>query len=83
MFSRNSSLLLCALFLSAAAGLKAQTVFVSSKGKKYHMENCHGLAPDKRAIAIEEAEKQGYKAHKGCKVKKMVNKQKARPPKEN
>lgn len=64
-------------------GLKAQTVFVSSKGKKYHMENCHGLAPDKRALTIEEAEKQGFKAHKGCKVKKMVKKQEARKPKEN
>lgn len=65
------------------SNLKAQTVFVSSKGKKYHMENCHGLAPDKRALAIEEAEKQGFKAHKGCKVKKMVKKQATRKPKEN
>ncbi|HQQ94238.1 MAG TPA: hypothetical protein PLQ93_06770 [Bacteroidia bacterium] len=58
-------LLLC--FLFCISGLKSQTVFVSSKGKKYHAEGCGALGTDKRDLSLEEARKQGYKAHKKCK----------------
>ena len=57
--------------------LRSQTVFVSSKGKKYHLEHCPGLAADKRAKLIQDAEKEGYKPHKGCKVKESLKKQAA------
>jgi hypothetical protein len=56
-------------FLSQLAG--AQTVFVSSKGKKYHTENCKILAADKKGMSVEEAKKEGYKACRKCKVKQM------------
>lgn len=57
------------VFLNQLAG--AQTVFVSSKGKKYHTENCKILATDKKGMSVEEAKKEGYKACRKCKVKQM------------
>jgi hypothetical protein len=50
---------------------QAQTVFVSSKGKKYHTENCVILAADKKGMSVEEAKKEGYKACRKCKVKQV------------
>ena len=60
-----------AFYIVFTSSLTAQTVFVSSKGKKYHAEGCPSLGKDKHGIKIEEAEKEGYKAHKRCKAKQI------------
>ncbi|MCU0361054.1 MAG: hypothetical protein MUF75_10120 [Bacteroidia bacterium] len=51
--------------------LAAQTVFISSKGKKYHTENCKLLAKDKKGLSLEQAKMEGYKACKKCIEKKV------------
>jgi len=58
-------------FLSLQYSLNAQTVFVSSKGKKYHAEGCKILASDSKGISLEDAKKEGYKACRKCKVKQI------------
>lgn len=69
LFVSRLLILIAITFLCKPAG--AQTVFVSSKGKKYHTENCKILAPDKKGMSVEEAKKEGYKACRKCKVKQM------------
>lgn len=64
-------LLLLLAFAFLIKPSNAQTVFVSSKGKKYHTENCVILAADKKGLSVEEAKKEGYKACRKCKVKQM------------
>jgi hypothetical protein len=59
------------LFVFANALALSQTVFISSKGKKYHTEDCKLLAEDKKGLSIEEARKEGYKACRKCKVKQV------------
>jgi len=59
------------LFVCFQASAFSQTVFISSKGKKYHVENCKILGEDKKGVSVEEAKKQGYKACRKCKVKQI------------
>ncbi len=66
-----SRLLVLFVFVFFCELARAQTVFVSSKGKKYHTENCVILAADKKGISVEEAKKEGYKACRKCKVKQV------------
>lgn len=66
-----SRLFVLLAFVTYCDLLKAQTVFVSSKGKKYHTENCKILAADKKGISAEQARKEGYKACRICKVKQI------------
>lgn len=42
------------------------TVFITSTGKKYHLENCRALKKSKIAITINEAIVQGYTPCKLC-----------------
>jgi len=69
LFFTRLLVLLVFVFLCDMAG--AQTVFVSSKGKKYHTEDCKILASDKKALSVEDAKKEGYKACRKCKVKQI------------
>ncbi len=66
-----SRLLVLFVFVFFCKPTRAQTVFVSSKGKKYHTENCVILATDKKGMSVEEAKKEGYKACRKCKVKQV------------
>lgn len=75
-------------FISAAAialfliggKVKAQTVYVTESGKKYHMKNCDVAKTGKKGIELTEAKKQGYEACKVCKADKEA--QPADKPKE-
>jgi len=58
-------------FVISGYSLQSQTVFISSKGKKYHTENCKILAADKKGISLEKAKTEGYKACRICKVKQL------------
>lgn len=55
-------------FLMTSARLKAQTVYITDTGKKYHAKNCSLAKTGKKGIELAEAKKQGYEACKNCKV---------------
>ena len=52
--------------LSAAAA-KAQTVYITDGGKKYHLKNCSVVKTGKKGIDLADAKKQGYTACAVCK----------------
>ncbi len=47
---------------------KAQTVYITESGKKYHAKNCDIAKTGKKGIELSEAKKQGYEPCKVCKV---------------
>jgi len=51
-----------------STNLKAQTVYITESGKKYHAKNCDVAKTGKKGIELAEAKKQGYEACKVCKV---------------
>lgn len=59
-------LILLLFFIVATS--KAQTVYVTESGKKYHAKNCDVAKTGKKGIELSEAKKQGYEACKVCKV---------------
>jgi hypothetical protein len=50
-----------------ANSLKAQTVYVTESGKKYHAKNCSIVKNGKKGIDLAEAKKQGFEPCKSCK----------------
>lgn len=73
----SSILFLLFFYLSE---FKAQTVYVTTNGKKYHSKNCEIVKTGKKGIELEEAIKKGYEPCKSCKVDKV--KQEADKPKD-
>lgn len=61
------SAFIVALFLLSSQ-LKAQTVYVTDNGKKYHAKNCDLVKTGKKGIELAEAKKKGYEPCKICKV---------------
>lgn len=61
------SLLIILLFFVVNSS-KAQTVYVTESGKKYHTKNCDVAKTGKKGIELSEAKKQGYEPCKVCKV---------------
>lgn len=59
--------LLFVLFF-AFSKAKAQTVYVTDNGKKYHAKNCSLAKTGKKGVELAEAKKQGYTACKNCKT---------------
>lgn len=55
----------------ACTNVKAQTVYVTKTGKKYHTINCRHLKYSKKEITLERAKELGYSA---CKVYKPTQK---------
>lgn len=55
-------------FLLSAVKLKAQTVYITDTGKKYHAKNCSLAKTGKKGVELAEAKKMGYEACKNCKV---------------
>ncbi len=55
-------------FLLISTGMKAQTVYITESGKKYHAKNCSLVKTGKKGIELAEAKKQGYEPCKLCKV---------------
>lgn len=74
-------LLFVLLFFALAS--KAQTVYVSENGKKFHKKNCDLAKTGKKSIELRDAKKQGYEACKHCKPEEATEpkKQKASAPK--
>lgn len=58
--------------------LKAQTVYITDSGKKYHAKNCSSAKTGKKGITLAEAKKQGYEACKLCKVEATEDKSKVK-----
>ena len=48
--------------------LKAQTVYITENGKKYHAKNCSIVKTGKKGITLNEARKIGYEPCKVCKA---------------
>jgi hypothetical protein len=70
--------LIFALCLSSLK-IKAQTVYISESGKKYHAKNCDIAKTGKKGIELTEAKRQGFIACKICKIdqpKKIADKPK-------
>lgn len=55
-------------FLLLSTRMKAQTVYITDSGKKYHAKNCSIVKTGKKGIELAEAKKQGYEPCKACKV---------------
>jgi len=55
-------------FLLLSSKMKAQTVYITDSGKKYHAKNCSIVKTGKKGIELAEARKQGYEPCKSCKV---------------
>lgn len=69
---KNSLVLIVfALFLFGTK-LKAQTVYVTETGKKYHAKNCDIVKTGKKGIELSEAKKKGLEPCKSCKVEKAI-----------
>jgi len=60
------SILIGVLFLFATQ-VKAQTVYITDTGKKYHAKNCDKAKTGKKGIDLATAKKQGYEPCKFCK----------------
>ncbi len=68
-----------AFFLFVIA-TKAQTVYVSENGKKFHKKNCDLVKTGKKGIELKEAKKQGLEACKHCKPEEAVEPKKEKVP---
>lgn len=66
MKSVKSFLIVLLFFIVTSS--KAQTVYITESGKKYHAKNCDVAKTGKKGIELSEAKKQGYEACKICKV---------------
>ena len=51
---------------SSSTADESQTVYITSSGKKYHMDGCRHLSKSKTAITLGEAKAQGYSACGTC-----------------
>jgi hypothetical protein len=56
--------------------VKAQTVYITESGKKYHAKNCSLVKTGKKGIDLKEAQKEGYEPCKFCKADAIENKEK-------
>ena len=60
-----------ALFLFGSQ-LKAQTVYITETGKKYHAKNCNIVKKGKKGIELTDAKKKGLEPCKSCKVETEI-----------
>lgn len=72
------------VFIFWFTSINAQTLFITSSGKKYHSVECKMLNKGKKEISYEAAKKDGYKACKYCKAKEIdrIKKMEAKKKKE-
>lgn len=68
MTSQKIVFIFSVFILCLTTKLKAQTVYITESGKKYHSKNCDVAKTGKKGIELAEAKKQGYEACKVCKV---------------
>lgn len=60
-------LFLLVISIVVVENVKAQTVYITKSGEKYHKEGCKYLKYSKKEIKLEEAISRGYEACKVCK----------------
>ncbi|MDX2174268.1 MAG: hypothetical protein SFY56_14290 [Bacteroidota bacterium] len=66
---KQNKLFIAILFLALSfTKLKAQTVYVTESGKKYHAKNCSVAKTGKKGIDLATAKKEGYEPCKVCKA---------------
>jgi methylphosphotriester-DNA--protein-cysteine methyltransferase len=71
------------LFLLSSVKLKAQTVYITDSGKKYHAKNCSMVKTGKKGLDLAEAKKQGYEPCKYCKADAIEPKKATKPAPKN
>ncbi|WP_201739437.1 hypothetical protein [Dokdonia sinensis] len=71
---KTLQLLLFVISVSLATSVRAQTVYKTKTGEKYHTETCHYLNRSKAAIALHKAIELGYTACAVCKPNKVTKK---------
>jgi len=76
---KNTALLFLLFFLLSAVNLKAQTVYITESGKKYHAKNCSLVKTGKKGIELAEAKKQNYQPCKNCKADEIAEAKQAKP----
>ena|SRR5690606_12405165 len=59
--------LLILFLLIGSVSIKAQTVYLTKTGEKYHEKNCHHLRKSSISISLEDAKDRGYEPCKHCK----------------
>lgn len=59
--------LLIFFLLIGAVSIKAQTVYITKTGEKYHEKSCHHLSKFSISISLEDAKDRGYTPCKVCK----------------
>lgn len=67
-------------FVLFVLNTKAQTVYVSENGKKFHKKNCDLVKTGKKGVELKEAKKQGLEACKHCKPEEAVEPKKEKAP---
>jgi hypothetical protein len=73
-------ILVFALFLlSGIMNLRAQTVYVTEKGKKFHAKNCDLVKTGKKGMEIADAKKAGFGPCGHCKVEAKEKKKVEKP----
>ncbi len=69
----HNLLFISILFLAISfSKLKAQTVYVTESGKKYHSKNCSTAKTGKKGMELTVAKKNGYEPCKICKADEVV-----------
>lgn len=68
MTTKNIISIFAIVLCLAASKLKAQTVYITDGGKKYHAKNCAIVKTGKKGIELADAKKQNYEPCKSCKV---------------
>ncbi len=68
MKTKTLKALLVMVMFFAIGLMKAQTVYVTESGKKYHAKNCSVVKTGKKGMELAEAKKQGYEPCKVCKA---------------
>jgi NOL1/NOP2/fmu family ribosome biogenesis protein len=70
---KQNILCIAILFLALSFNaLKAQTVYITESGKKYHAKNCSVAKTGKKGIELAAAKKEGYEPCKVCKASDIV-----------
>lgn len=59
--------LLIFFLLIGSVSIKAQTVYITKTGEKYHEKSCHHLSKFSISISLEDAKDRGYTPCKVCK----------------
>ena len=69
---KQNLLFIAILFIALCfTKVKAQTVYVTESGKKYHAKNCNIVKTGKKGMELATAKKEGFEPCKACKAEEI------------